>query len=96
MLMAVVTVAEFKGGDQAFYEEVSGKALPGGQLPEGAQVHIAGPVEGGWRVITVWDSEEQFSRFRDEKLAPILGETDPEGRVTPQIQVDAVFRLITS
>ena len=93
--MAVVTVAEFEGGDQAFYEEVSGKALPGGQLPEGAQVHIAGPVEDGWRVITVWESEEQFTRFRDEKLGPILSETGHEDRVTPRIDVKPVFRLIT-
>jgi hypothetical protein len=93
--MAVVTVAEFEGGDQGFYEQVSGKALPGGQLPDGVQVHIAGPIEGGWRVITVWDSEDQFNRFRDEKLAPILQEVDQEGRVTPQIKVNPVFRLIT-
>jgi hypothetical protein len=44
---------------------VSDKALPGGQLPDGAKIHIAGPMEGGWRVITVWDAEEQFNRFRD-------------------------------
>jgi hypothetical protein len=94
--MAIVVVAEFEGGDQEFYEEVSGKALPGGQLAEGAQVHISGPIEGGWRVITVWDSEEQFERFRDEKLTPILRETGWADRVTPQIQPNPVFRLITA
>jgi hypothetical protein len=33
--MAILVVAEFEGGDQEFYEQVSGKALPGGQLPQG-------------------------------------------------------------
>jgi len=94
--MAVVTVGEFEGGDQGFYEQVSEKALPGGQLPEGAQVHIAGPIEGGWRVITVWDSEEQFERFRDETLIPALQETGQADRVTPRINAEPVHRLITA
>jgi hypothetical protein len=41
---------------------------PNDQLPEGCVDHIAAPMDGGWRVITVWDSEEQFKQFRDEKL----------------------------
>jgi hypothetical protein len=93
--MAVVVVAEFKGADQAFYAEASEKVLPGGQLPEGQQIHIAGPIEDGWRVITVWESEEQFSRFREEKLTPAVRETDQEGRVTPQFQVGEIYRPIT-
>jgi hypothetical protein len=52
------------------FEAVSGKAMPGGQRPEGCQVQIAGPVEQGWRVITVWESCEAFDRFRKESCAP--------------------------
>ena len=92
--MAIVVTAEFEGGDQAFYEEVSGKILPGGQLAEGSQVHIAGPIEDGWRVITVWDSEEQFTRFREERLIPTMRETS-HSDVTPRFRVDAVHRMIT-
>ena len=47
-------------------------------------------------MITVWDSEEQFERFRDEKLVPILRETGYEDRVTPRIQPSPVHRLITA
>lgn len=92
--MAVVVVAEIEGGNQDFYEQVSEKALPGGELPDGGKVHIAGPIEGGWRVITVWDSEEQFQRFRDEKLIPALAETGQADRAAPQIKADQVHRLI--
>ena len=66
--MAVVIVNEITGGNQDFYEQVNPKVMPGGQLPEGCQAHIAGPIEGGWRVITVWDSDERFQQFRDETL----------------------------
>jgi hypothetical protein len=62
--MAVVVVNEIQGGDQDLYDRVNPKVMPDG-LPDGCQAHIAGPVEGGWRVITVWESEERFQQFRE-------------------------------
>ena len=61
MTVVVSTVAP--GFTADMFEAISGKAQPGGQLPEGCQVQIAGPVEQGWRVITVWESREAFDRF---------------------------------
>ena len=92
--MAVVIVNEIEGADQGFYDQVNPKVMPGGQLPDGCQVHIAGPVEGGWRVITVWDSEDQFQQFRDEKLIPALRETGGEGRIAPAITSSPVHKLL--
>jgi hypothetical protein len=78
------------------YDAVVGKALPGGQLPEGCHVHIAGPVEQGWRVITVWDSEDAFRRFREEALLPAIREVAGEaGSPPPEPEVSPVHRLIT-
>jgi hypothetical protein len=94
--MAVVVVAEIEGGNQDFYEQVSGKAVEGGGLPEGGLVHIAGPTDDGWRVITVWDSEDHFHQFRNEKLLPALREVAGEGAIAPDIKVDAVHNLITA
>jgi hypothetical protein len=94
--MAVVVVAEIEGGNQDFYEQTSSKAMPDGQMPEGGRVHIAGPTEGGWRVITVWDSEEQFEQFRNERLIPALREAGGEDRIAPKISADPVHRLITA
>jgi hypothetical protein len=94
--MAVVIVNEIEGGSQDFYEQVNPKVMPGGQLPEGCQVHIAGPVDNGWRVITVWDSDEQFQQFRDETLIPALREAGGEDRIAPKIKTSPVHRLITA
>jgi hypothetical protein len=94
--MAVVIVNEIEGGNQDFYEQVNPKVMPGGKLPDGCQVHIAGPVENGWRVITVWDSDEQFQQFRDEKLIPTLREAGGEERIAPHISADPVHKLITA
>ena len=89
--MAVVVVNEQQGGTQEIYEQNVEKVMPGGQLPEGCQLHIAGPSESGWRVITVWDSEDQFEQFRNEKLMPVLSEAG----VTPNISVKPAHRVIT-
>ena len=70
--MAVVIVNEIEGGSQELYDQVNPKVMPGGRLPDGCQLHIAGPVANGWRVITVWDSDERFQQFRDEQLIPAM------------------------
>ena len=94
--MAVIVVNEVEGGTQEFYEQVNPKVMPGGQLPDGCQLHIAGPVEKGWRVITVWDSDEKFQQFRDEKLIPTLREVGGGDRVAPAIKADPVHNLLTA
>lgn len=94
--MAVVIVNDLRGGDQSMYDEVNPKVMPGGSLPDGCRVHIAGPTDDGWRVITVWDSEERFNQFRDETLVPALQESGYGDRVAPSITAQPVHNLITS
>ena len=35
--------------------------LPG--APPGSHLHASGPMEGGWRIIEVWESEEAAGAF---------------------------------
>jgi hypothetical protein len=44
----------------------------GNDVPAGAIFHVAGLHEGKLRVIEVWESEEAYRRFRDERLAPAV------------------------
>jgi hypothetical protein len=92
--MAVVIVNEIEGGTQELYDNVNPRVLPDGKLPEGCTVHIAGPTDTGWRVITVWDSDEQFQQFRNEKLIPAMQEAGTEDRIAPSITSDPVYRLL--
>jgi hypothetical protein len=94
--MAVVIVNEMEGGGQDLYDRVTPKVMEGGNLPDGCQLHIAGPYKDGWRVITVWDSEERFQQFRDEKLIPALQEAGGEDRIVPSISADPVHNLLTA
>jgi hypothetical protein len=49
---------------------------------EGLVAHVAGPIDGGFRIIDVWESRELAQRFSRDHLEPAVqrahGETQPE------------------
>jgi hypothetical protein len=92
--MSVVVSAVAPGFSAELYEAVTVRAMPGDQLPDGCKLHIAGPVEQGWRVITVWESREAFDRFREEKLLPALREVAGEAPPPAEPEISPVHKLI--
>jgi|tagenome__1003787_1003787.scaffolds.fasta_scaffold20915220_3 hypothetical protein len=69
--MAVAIVMDFPGGTREQYDMVVGRMHLDGMLPPGAIHHSAGPTDGGWRVVDVWESKEQFLDFRDTRILPL-------------------------
>jgi len=58
-------------GNWETYEKVSKQLDPAAS--EGLLFHAAGAnADEKWRIMQVWDSEEAFTRFRDESLMPAL------------------------
>ena len=44
-----------------------------GEAPvAGLVAHVSGPSATGWRIIDVWESEEDYHRFEVERLNPAL------------------------
>lgn len=84
-------IVDIPRGNQQFYDQIIPALFPDGKLPEGWQVHIAGPTETGWRIVNVVPSQEQFETFAREQLGPILQEL--EG-VTPELTYFPVYRMI--
>jgi hypothetical protein len=79
--MAVAVVVEIPGGTEEQYEQVASQIFAGGKLPEGWLLHVAGPGEGGWRVVNVVQSQEQFERFARDTILPATrnaGEEPPK------------------
>ena len=66
--MSIGALFEVDGFTSADYEAVV--AQVGEEPPEGCLVHIAGPTESGWRVIEVWDTEDNQRRFQEGRLNP--------------------------
>jgi hypothetical protein len=70
-------------GSQELYERI--RAHIGLEKPAGGIFHIAGPSpNGGWRVIEVWDSEEEAISFLQDRFIPALRELGVEGAPPPR------------
>jgi hypothetical protein len=53
------------------YERVQ-QAL-GDDPPPGLIYHAGGEADGGrWQSVSIWESEDDFNRFRDERLLPAV------------------------
>ena len=84
--MAVLVIGEMQGGDAAqdarMMQELGLQSAPA----PGALARFAGPTDNGWRVITVWESEDAYRTFEREKLMPLfqrLGISRPTMQVSP-------------
>jgi hypothetical protein len=55
---------------EEMYREI--KVRLGGQRPEGLVAHVALRREQGLRYVDVWDTREQWERFRAERLEPAV------------------------
>jgi hypothetical protein len=69
-------------------------------VPDGLIVHVAfARPEGGVRIVDVWESQEQFESFRDNRLNPTLGKVLPERGIEmdgppPEPEYSEVFDLV--
>jgi hypothetical protein len=69
--VAVAMMVDNPEGSQEVYEQI--RAHLGLDKPAGGIFHVAGPSPtGGWRVIEVWESEEEANRFFQERFVPAL------------------------
>jgi hypothetical protein len=69
--MAVAMLVDNPEGSQETYDKVRERL--GLERPAGGIFHVAGPSpNGGWRVIEVWESEEDAKRFVAARLLPRL------------------------
>jgi hypothetical protein len=67
--MAVAMLIDNPSGSQEIYEQLRERI--GLDTPAGGIFHVAGPSpNGGWRVIEIWESEEDAKRFVVERLRP--------------------------
>lgn len=91
--MALVMMVNNPEGSQEVYDKV--RAHLGLDRPAGGIFHVAGPSPtGGFRVIEIWESEEDARRFLRERFAPALQAIGVSGP-PPQIQFWPVHSIMT-
>jgi hypothetical protein len=67
VVMALAMLAEIPGLTGEQYELVVKKVNQSGS-PAGALFHAGGPIEGGYRVVEVWESREAADAFYSSEL----------------------------
>ncbi|MBA2331384.1 MAG: hypothetical protein H0V94_01150 [Actinobacteria bacterium] len=70
----------------AFQSALSGPA------PAGLIVHAAGPTDEGFRIIGVWESEEDWQRFRADRLGP---DAETIAQVPPSFRALELAHVVT-
>lgn len=56
-------------------------AVIGGDKPEGLIIRAAGEVDGRWKAVSIWESQEAFDRFLAERVLPAAREVFGEATV---------------
>jgi hypothetical protein len=59
--------------------------------PEGAIFHVAFFDEGGFKVVDVWESEDHFQRFVENRLNPGIAQVGIEGE--PTVALTPAYRV---
>jgi hypothetical protein len=64
--------------------DASAREINAAGPPAGIIVHVAGPVEGGWRIVEVWESQEAIDAFfGSEHLRQVTQALGiPQGRIS--------------
>jgi quinol monooxygenase YgiN len=65
--MALAVLGEIPGLTQEQYEAVVRKVNQSG-TPAGALFHAGGPIEGGYRIIEVWETQEAADAFYNSEI----------------------------
>jgi hypothetical protein len=60
------------GGTEDQYRATLAAVHPDGALPAGQTHHVAGPTEGGFLVVVLWDSKASADAFVSTTLIPAM------------------------
>ncbi len=79
--MTVLMTSEMPGLTQEGYDRLAASLLPVMRSTDGFIAHAAGPVDGGFRVTRLGESEESHAKWFDAHVAPTM----PAGSPPPAI-----------
>jgi hypothetical protein len=86
--MAIGILFEGSGWTRETYQEMNrqmfGSPRPSSSI-DGIIIHTAGEGPNGFRIVDVWESQEHFQRFMEEKVMPAAQEIGAPQGPDPQI-----------
>jgi hypothetical protein len=88
--MPVLMIADVEGQTPEMYDGMLAQLAEPMRRAKGFISHLAGPNGNGWRVIEVWETKEDATKFFAEAIHPNL----PPG-VKPRRAIHEVHALVT-
>jgi hypothetical protein len=70
--MAIGLRIKFAHGTKQQYDATHAAMHVDTDPPEGMIFHSAGPIDGGWGVIDVWESRAAFDQFIESRFRPSI------------------------
>jgi len=89
--MTVLMTSEMPGTTREQYDGLAAALLPTLQATSGFISHAAGPVEGGYRVTELWESEQAHQAWFSAHVAPAM----PAGATPPRITIQQITTVAT-
>jgi hypothetical protein len=82
--MAVMLIGDVPGMDAETYDKVNDAMNFPSDLPDGLISHTAGPTDGGFIIVDIWESMDKFESFMENTLMPAMGKVGIEAPPNPQ------------
>ncbi len=78
--MPIAVEMSFHGATLDQYDQIIRKMglVQGGPMPDGGMSHWVAAMDGGIRVVDIWETREQFDRFAQEQIGPYTREVGIE------------------
>jgi heme-degrading monooxygenase HmoA len=70
--MTIMMTSDMPGTTQGDYEQLAAALLPVLQATDGFIAHAAGPIDGGYQVTELWESEAAHSAWVASHVLPAM------------------------
>lgn len=90
----LVRLAFFPGATRAHFDRLADE-LAGAPEPAARVLFAAGPVDGGWQVVQVWETRDDLDAYNAEHFLPALRRIGPAAFPAPPQVTDVVPELVS-
>jgi mannose-6-phosphate isomerase-like protein (cupin superfamily) len=91
--MPVAVEINIPGMSAPHYDQMLANLGPSLLTAPGFVAHAAGATEGGWRIVEIWQSEQEYGRFAAETVAPLAQKF---GMTVPPPSIQPLHRAVTA
>ncbi len=89
--MTIMMTSDMPGTTQGDYERLAAALLPALKTADGFIAHAAGPVDGGYQVTELWESEAAHSAWVTSHVLPAM----PPGATPPIMTTRPISKIAT-